>query len=165
MHGSVLRSWLGNCRWRPRNRAADVPCAARHHPRGRHHLAGRWRRCVVDASQLSRASGAIEQIIDRAPFGPISIDVTATQIPWMLSAPTFDPGGAQYAWTESADGTADTVIANANISRPAAGNVPAVVWRHQIVAPHAVGRLHVPVLPAAMTANSTLSPLTPSMVL
>lgn len=107
---------------------------------------------VLLTSQLSRANGAIEQIIDRAPFGPISIDVTASQIPWMLSAPTFDPGGAQYAWTESADGTADTVIANANISRPAAGNVPAVVWRHQIVAPHAVGRLHVPVLPAAMTA-------------
>ena len=107
---------------------------------------------VVLTTTMSRTISSIQVAIERAPLGPLTVDLTAAQIPWILSAPLFDAGGAQFAWTESSDGTADTVVATAQVSRPA---VPPATqgesWSHQIIAPHAIGLLRVPVLPAALS--------------
>lgn len=107
---------------------------------------------VVLTTQMSRTISSIQVAVERAPLGPLTVDLTAAQIPWILSEPLFDAGGSQFAWTESSDGTAETVLANAQVSRAA---VPPATqgeaWRHQVVAPHAVGQLRVPVLPVALS--------------
>ena len=111
---------------------------------------------LLATATIRRSNGALQQIIDRAPLAALTVDVTAAQIPWFLSAPTYDAGGSQFAWTESADGSAEVVVTNNSFTRPANGDVPAVTWRHQMVAPHIPGRLRVPVLPPAMTAFNPL---------
>nr|MBP9086187.1 hypothetical protein [Kofleriaceae bacterium] len=107
---------------------------------------------VLMNTQMSRTSSSMQVVVERAPLGPVTVDLTAAQIPWILSEPLFDAGGSQFAWTESIDGTADTVIANAQVARPA---VPPATqdesWSHQVVAPHAIGQLRMPVLPVALS--------------
>ncbi len=123
---------------------------------------------VLLTTQTSRTTSSIQSLFVRAPLAsvaPLTVDLTAQQIPWVLSLPLFDIGGSQFAWTESSDGTADTVIVTAQVARPA---VPPATqgetWLHRVIAPHTVGLLHIPVLPAALSnfnfkSTDTVTPI------
>ena len=121
---------------------------------------------VALSMQMSRTISSVQFAVERAPLGPLTVDLTAAQIPWILSEPLFDAGGSQFAWTESSDGTAETVIVNAQVARAA---VPPATqgesWSHQVVAPHAIGLLRMPVLPVALSNFNVKSTDTVAIVL
>ncbi len=95
-------------------------------------------------TSIRRSSGASQVFFERTANAAFTFDVGQNQLPWILSSPAVDLNANTILWTESAEGNSETTFASFRIARAA----PGLNFTHQFIAPHTVGKLVVPRLPA-----------------
>ncbi|MBP9088557.1 MAG: hypothetical protein KBG15_20715 [Kofleriaceae bacterium] len=103
-------------------------------------------------TSLQRSSGASQFVVERAGSDAYTLDLAVAPLPWLLAAPAIDLAAKAAVWTESNDGSAETIFMNYRVTRMAGPS-----FNRQVISPYVKNQARIPQLPPPGDAFNLLA--------